>query len=494
MPPTTSLRSITDRDFGYAEAQHLLSRAGFGGTPQQIAQLQAMGIDKAVDYLVDYEDVSVDDLAKPTYDADLIRPPTEEERELIRRAERENNEELRERYRREFLRRRGEDRNQMTQLKDWWLARMIATPRPLEERLVLFWHSHFATNHRTVQDSFLLLKQNVLFRKHANGNFANMVYGIIRDPAMIRFLNNDSNRKRSPNENLARELMELFTLGEGNYTETDIKEGARALTGYTANDNVFQLDEYQHDTDTKEIFGKKASYNGEQFVDAILARPVCSLFVCLKLYKYFVADVSDIVPPYARTVVTSLADTFRDGKYAMKPVLKRLFKSEHFYDAALRGQMVKGPAQHVVGSVRVLGTPTRDISVLSQAMRMMGQDLFDPPSVAGWDGGRGWVNTSTLYVRQNLTVYLLTGKLPYSDGWSREEVDYDPMFLIADLKERSPRTVVTHLLATLIGKPIAAERQQALVDFLDGRDVGITRDSMLALLLLITALPEYQLT
>jgi len=494
MSSTTSLRSISDRDFGYAEAQHLLSRAGFGGTPQQIAQLQAMGIEDAVDYLVDYEKISVSDLAKPVYDADLIRPPTEEERRLIRQAELSKNEELREQYRREFLRRRAEDRQQMTALKDWWLARMIATPRPLEERLVLFWHGHFATNHRTVQDSFLLLKQNTLFRKHANGRFSDMVYGIIRDPAMIRFLNNDSNRRRSPNENLAREIMELFTLGEGNYSEEDIKEGARALTGYTVDDNVFSLDENQHDNTSKEILGKKGTFNGEEFVDVILGRRECAYFISLKLYKYFVADVGDDVPRPARTVVSSLADMLRGDRYSLKPMLKQLFRSEHFYSSDVRGQMVKGPAQLVVGSARVLGTPTRDMNILSQAMRMMGQDLFDPPSVAGWDGGRGWMNTSTLYVRQNLAVYLLTGKLPYGDGWSKDRVDYDPLFMIADLKDRSTNAVVTHLLATLIGKPIAAERRQALVDFVDSRDVGITRDSMLALLLLITALPEYQLT
>ncbi|MCX5661561.1 MAG: DUF1800 domain-containing protein [Planctomycetota bacterium] len=492
MAPSTSLRPIAPKAFGYAQAQHLLARAGFGGTPAQILALQNMGLDKAVDHLVDYQAIDDHDLPEPKADPDIMRPESMEDRLAERNAKREDEAAYREKKRAEFLRRQGLDRLQMRDLAEWWLARMIATPRPLEEKLTLLWHGHFASNHRVVHDSYLLLRQNQMFRKLANGSFADLAYAIVRDPAMIKFLNNDSNVARHPNENLARELMELFTLGVGHYTEQDIKEGARALTGNSFDDNEFRFRAPIHDGGVKTILGQFGPYDGEQFVRVILQNRQCPVWVATKLYKHFVGDIDLKPDASAESVVAQLAEALWGAQYELKPTLKTLFKSQHFYEPAIMGNQIKSPAQIVVGSARVLGAPQRDVRTLHDAMAMMGQRLFDPPSVAGWYGGRGWINTSTLFVRQNLCAYILTGKLPLEDGWSAQKLDFDPMFLIADLPTKSPEAVADHLLATLLGTH-APDRRDDLVRFLKGRSAGITRDVLVGALLLITALPEYQL-
>ncbi len=493
MGVTRSTRPLGPRSFGYDQARHLLNRAGFGGTPRQIVTLQAMGLDKAVDSLVDYHKIDDQTLAPPNYDADIIRPPTRQERQQFERARRENDAAAREAARLRRARSQAADRQQMAGLRQWWLRRMIATPRPLEEKLVLLWHSHFASNHRTVRDSFLMLKQNAMFRRHANDSFAALAMNIVRDPAMIRFLNNDSNNKDHPNENLARELMELFTLGEGNYTENDIKQGARALTGYTARDNDFVFRQNAHDAGAKTILGKRGRFNGDDFVRILLAHRQCAAFVAYKLYRHFVSDMPNGPDPAAKTVIRKLAQQLYARQYQIAPVLKTLFKSEHFYDPAIVGNLIKSPAQLVVGTVRGLQPPDRDAGILDTAMNMMGQRLFDPPSVAGWDGGRSWINTSTLFVRQNLCAYLISGKLPFKDGWSRNDVNYDPGFLVKDLPAPKPAAVTDHLIATLLGDRVAPQRREQLIGFLSDRGGPINRDTLIATLLLITAMPEYQL-
>jgi uncharacterized protein (DUF1800 family) len=246
--PITSLKPLNAQDFDYWKAQHLLNRAGFGGTPAQARALANMGLDAAVDYVVDYEKVDVEPITADQFDKDIMRPANAEQRMEIEQARRSGNEALLEKFRQEREQRQMADRRQIAEMQKWWLKRIIETPRPLEEKMTLFWHGHFATGYRSIEDSYHMFQQNQFFRANATGSFADLVYGIVRDPAMLRYLNNDQSRKEKPNENLARELMELFTLGEGNlYTEADIKEGARALTGNTFEDDrfvfrVFMLD------------------------------------------------------------------------------------------------------------------------------------------------------------------------------------------------------------------------------------------------------------
>ena len=491
----SALAPLNSAAFGYEQARHLLNRAGFGGTPQQVAALQGMGLAAAVDHLVDFDRVPDPHVAPPSVDPDVIRPPNEEEKLQYARARREQDQDTLDKLRAEVLRRQGEDRRMIRDLATWWLATMITTARPLREKLTLLWHSHFATNWRSIHDAYLMYRQNDLFRTHAADSFAALVKGIVRDPAMIRYLNNDQNRKSAPNENLARELMELFTLGEGQYAERDIKEGARALTGYTLDDNDFTFNQRQHDGGGKVIFGVKGDYDGDGFADLILQRPRVGQWVAYKLYRHFVADVAEpaAATPVQKQFIQQLGRQITDDRYDLRPALKAMFRSAHFYDAAVVGQQVKSPAQLVVGSVRMLNTPVRDIRLLTDALDRMGQKLFEPPSVAGWDGGRTWINTSTLFVRQNVCTYLLTGKQPFGGEWDRAMVNYDPTPLVADLPLQTPQAVVDRLLATLIGGAAPTERRDQLVAFMKERGGHVTPDTLIAVLLLITALPEYQL-
>ena len=493
MTAVSSLNPIQPGKFGFLQARHLLNRAGFGGTAQQINALKDRGLYRAVQLLVDYRSAQDEQLPAPEADPDILRPPTRQQRMVLRQARSQNDEAVLSEFRAQRQARMADDRQQMRQLKRWWMARMIATPRPLQEQLTLLWHSHFASNFRTVRDSYLMYQQNRFFRDHAGVSFANLAVGVIHDPAMIRFLDNHNNRRQSPNENLARELMELFTLGEGNYTEKDIKEGARALTGYTFRDNDFWFAKGAHDDGKKKILGETGDFNGDDFVRILLRRKACATFVCYKLYKHFVADLDDVVGPAAEAVILRMARQLRASDYRLGPVLRKLFMSKHFYDPQIIGNKIKSPVQLVVGTIRMLQTPTRDLSLLVDAAGSMGQNLFDPPSVAGWSGGRTWINTSTLFVRQNLSAYLITGKLPAESGWDRGAMDYDPQGLLTDLAERRPEAVIDHLIPTVLGGNIAPQRRAQLIAFLAARENKSQADGLIGLLLLMTSMPEYQL-
>ncbi|MBI1337026.1 MAG: DUF1800 family protein [Phycisphaera sp.] len=491
----TSLQPIPDKEFGYDQARHLLARAGFGGTRAQVNSLVQRGPDAAIKLLVDYRGIDDSALAKADFDPNIIAPYSTEEKIAYAKAKRENDQDAFDRLRAIRLERMAEDHRQMGTIERWWLARMVSTPRPLEEKLTLLWHSHFASNFRTVEDSYLMLKQNELFRTNANGSFADMARGIVHDPAMLKFLNNTQNNKRKPNENLARELMELFTLGVGNYTEQDIKEGARALTGYDADDNDFSFHKHAHDDAQKTILGQTGPFDGDAFVEILLKQDACPRFVAYKLYRHFVADLNDGIRDEHRPVIEQLADLVKQNNYQIAPVLKTLFASRHFYDPDIMGRKIKSPVELVVGTIRTLNTPARDIGLLADALSAMGQKLFDPPSVAGWDTGQYWINTSTLFTRQNTTTYLITGKLPFDDGWNKDRIGFDPTQIIADAPDRSTTTLVRHLMQTLLGSsPTTVERRKSVLDFAQARKDPDSEDALIALLLLITAMPEYQLT
>jgi len=503
-PLPSNLVPIRGEDFGFEEARHLLLRAGFGGTPRQIQTLAEWGPERAVDHLLDVDDIPFDDPSRDTFDPGIMRPPTEAERREYRRARREQDEDTLARLRAMRQGRQRRDRRQMREIQRWWLERMIETPRPLEEKMTLFWHGHFATSYRKIEDSYHMFQQNMLFRSQAIGSFAGLMYGIIRDPAMIAYLDNQRSRKQRPNENLARELMELFGLGEGNYTERDIKEGARALTGYSFEDDAFVFRDRQHDDGVKRILGKRGRLDGAGFVTAILESPACAEFIAAKLYDFFALHLGDGAVSEPRAVsraISLMADDLRRHEYDVKPALRRLFLSRHFYHPGVTASRIKSPAELVVGGVRSLGAPVRDMSVLIQGMELMGQHLFAPPSVAGWATGRAWINTSTLYVRQNMLNYMLTGRMtrafPAGGGSDR----FDPAPLLAPLEEAGPMAVTDHeavidylLRFTLGWSP--DEGRRVLEEFAaqhaaSGRPLG--DEVLTGIVLLITAMPEYQL-
>ncbi len=498
-----ALRPLDPSLFDYWCAEHLLNRAGFGGTPSQVRALANMGLSKAVDSVVDFQTIEAAPVQTDLFDKDIMQPRSRNERLAIQRARKTGDEAALAEARRRRQERQQADRAQIGELRHWWLKRMIETSRPLEEKMTLFWHGHFATGYRAIEDSYHMFMQNQLFRRHAVGNFSLLVHGIIRDPAMLRYLNNDQNRKEKPNENLARELMELFTLGEGNeYTENDIKQGARALTGYTFGDDSFidlSSRRYHrlHDNGLKHILGSIGHFDGDDFVRVILSRPSCSKFICLKLYRFFVNDLPGEPDASVRAVIIDLARLFRKSKYQLKPVLRTLFSSEHFFEPANTASLIKSPIQLIVQAIRSLQTPTRNIGVLLRSTDRMGQSLFLPPSVKGWEGGRSWINTSTLFVRQNLLFYLLTGRRPDHRGWQTHGEPFDAVHLIDHL--RAPdggvdtREAVTYLLWFNFGREPDAARVDTLVKAVRNRGDRLDNDALIHLLALITASPEYQL-
>lgn len=498
------LRPLHARAFGFDEARHLLARAGFGGTPEQVRAIADLGLDDAVDYLVDWDEVPDPVVEADAFDRDIRRPPTEEERRLARQARRDDDRIVLDQLQQQRQERDREDRRQFEELRKWWLGRMLETGRPLQERLTLFWHGHFVSGYREVRDSWMLFRQNQFLRSNAAGNFADLAHGIVRDPAMLKYLNNDRNLRRSPNENLARELMELFMLGEGRgYGERDIKEAARALTGNTVADDEFRFAPQVHDGGSKTILGRTGPFDGAALVDLLLAQRACSEFIALKLYRHFVNDLPgglEAAPPESRAAIAEMAALLRRHRYEIRPVLGRLFRSRHFHDPANAGGVVKSPVELIVGSIRTLGLPVRPLSVLLSAADMMGQSLFQPPTVEGWPGGRTWINTSTLFVRQNLLVYLVTGRSPAGLSIAADDARFDPMPLFESLADtggladpESVRDASTRLLRFCLGSEPHPTRRAAMDGLL--ADVGrrLDRDRATALLCLVTAMPEYQL-
>lgn len=390
------LQSITNGEWNRARARHLLNRAGFGAPYSAIGELEKMTPAEAVSLMVDYE-------RQP---ADHRRPDFLSDRsELTGRymAMRSKEGEDRAMMRQELFRMQ---RGEMARLQNWWVDRMINTQRPLEEKLTLFWHSHFATSAQDVKLPEPNYQLNQIFRENASGNFRTMVFEVGKSEAMLKYLNNRQNRKNHPNENWARELMELFTLGIGNYTEQDVKEAARAFTGYTERQGEFVFVSRQHDYGEKTFLGKTGNFDGKDIVDIIFEQPECARFISRKLWEYFVYDnPSD-------ELVEGLAKILRDNDYEMKPLLRTLFSSQEFYSEQAMAGQVKSPAQYVVMLQDHLKFERMQGPLVVLGMRVMGQTLFYPPNVKGWDGNRGWITTNTLLARYNIPGYLLTGNRP----------------------------------------------------------------------------------
>ncbi len=492
------LQPLPEKAFDYDAAVHLLNRAGFGGTPAQARGLADMGLHKAVDQLVKYESIAYESVTADLFDSDIMSPPTEEQRVSSQKARQSNDEEALAALQRERQRKQGLDRKQIAELQMWWIKRMIETPRPLEEKMTLFFHGHFTTGYRTIEDSFHMFQQNQLFRKFATGNFAQLAGRIIRDPAMLKYLDNDDNRKSNPNENLARELMELFTLGEGRgYTEADIKAGALALTGYTFQDDTFYFNKNNHDSSTKKILGKSGPFDGDGFLDVILARNECAEFIASKLFRFFINDSPRDFTKEQMAFILAMAKILRSSKYELKPVLDAVFSSAYFYSAANRGAIIKSPIQLTVQAVRSLRIPVRELSSLASATDLMGQNVFFPPNVKGWDGGRSWINTSTLFIRQNVLVYLLTGRKPDMYEWQAIDIPFDATHLLEHLRQPDGSvdmaSGIEYLMRFTLGQSPAPLRLQEVMAFAKSRGERLDNNRIIAVLLLTTAMPEYQL-
>ena len=405
------LSPITEVDWDSDKAGHLLERAGFGGTPAEVAHLAQLTPAAAVDWLVDYELVTNDHLsgfdASPIWDPGM--DPFPKSRAEAVRIARERGEAMGVKVLPEGASRRlqpvvnkfffGLRANaiETQRLTLWWGERMLTTRRPLEEKLTLFWHGHFATGNTKVRDTRMMERQNEMLRAHASGSFRDLVVGILKDLAMLVYLDNGETLKDHPNENFGRELFELFTMGVGNYTELDIREASRAFTGWTNDVLDFRFDAAQHDFGQKSFLGRTGTFNGEDVIDIILEHPATAEFIAGKVYRYFVReDVTDATH-------AALGAAFRDGGYELKPLLKQIFLSRDFYSPLSYATQVKSPVHLVVSTYRKLGlTELPTVPDFGRLTGGLGQTLFNPPNVAGWAGGRTWITPASLLQRGNL--------------------------------------------------------------------------------------------
>jgi uncharacterized protein (DUF1800 family) len=291
--------------------------------------------------------------------------------------------------------------NNGQQASAWWLMRMLYTPHPLREKMTLFWHNHFATSNGKVNNAGYMLGQYELMRRHALGSIRVLLQEISRDPAMMVWLDTNVSKKGTPNENYARELMELFSLGIGHYTEADIREAARAFTGWEIRDGKAVFQAKQHDDEAKTVLGRKGNWKGEDVVNLCLDQPAAAPFLAGKLYRFFISETESPAPE----MLEPLADQLHKSAYDVSGVVRTILRSNLFFSAAAYRRRVKSPVDYALNIVRPLegriGT-----AALSTALEGLGQHLFYPPSVKGWDGGQGWLNGQTLLFRQNLALAL----------------------------------------------------------------------------------------
>ena len=405
---TGDLTPIGKKDWNTARAAHLLERAGFGGTPDEIAQFAAMTPEAAVRRLVYHKDIANDlpafdhsgvhdaglepfpasrpaatDLAKETGQSMGIKVKPAGNRRLQPVANK-------------FFYWLRASRLETNRVAYWWAERMLATRRPLEEKMALFWHGHFATSEEKVRDYRKMLKQNELFRAQGTGNFRDLLIGVAQDPAMLAFLDAGVNVKGAPNENFAREIMEMFSMGVGNYSETDIREAARAFTGWNFVDLNFVVVPEKHDDTIKTVLGKRGGFDGVDVINVILAQPVTSEYVSSRIYRYFVRQE---LSPQLRA---QLSARLRKSNYEIAPLLETMFLSRDFYSPASMATHIKSPVELVISTYKKMGlTEVPGVPDFNDVTEALGQKLLYPPTVAGWANGKSWITPGLLLARGN---------------------------------------------------------------------------------------------
>ena len=370
--------------------QHLYLRAGFGASITDIQSFMNESIENNVSNLF-RDSISYTEL---NTGSELFTP-----RKLKQMAENEmkSNEEMTKKEMRKTI--LEQSRDDILKLNMNWIDKIKTDKAQLREKMTLFWHGHFASS------SFIALfnrNQNNLFRKYALGNFCDMLKAVSKDAEMLQFLNNQQNRKASPNENFAREVMELFTLGRGNYTEEDIKNSAKAFTGWQFDeDGNYVFRKGQHDESNKTFFGKSGNFNGDDILDMILEKKQTAIFIVTKIYKYFVND------SISTDIVNNLANDFYDSGYDIGKLMKTIFTSDWFYDEENIGAHIKSPIEHLLFLMRVFNIDFVNEKPLFAIQKILGQILLYPPNVAGWAGGRNWIDTSSLIFRMKLGETLI---------------------------------------------------------------------------------------
>ncbi|HEY4417423.1 MAG TPA: DUF1800 domain-containing protein [Verrucomicrobiae bacterium] len=495
------LKALDKDKWNYQMAAHLLNRAGFGGPPAQIQKLADLGMDGAAASLLDYEKIP-----DPTVNPDWAHPNPDEVkqyRDAIKNAATPED-------RRKAQQAENKVRQERFQtLRGWWLQRMANGPRPFQEKMVLFWHGHFATSAEKVQNPYYMWRQNELFRRLAVANWELILLETGKDPAMLVWLDQAQSRKEHPNENYAREVMELFSLGEGHYTEHDITEGARALTGWSldAEAQQFIYRPRIHDDTQKTYLGRTGDLDGDDVIATIVAQPQAARFITAKLWNYFAGSMPD------EALNEALAANFRANGNNLKPFLNTMFRCEEFYSSDVVRNQVKSPVQWLIGSVRMLECSLPPTLVSWGMLRQLGQDIFAPPNVKGWDGGVTWITTNTLLTRYNDAQSLVEGTLPplkasdfskkagLAKGGTKVEKAYQRLHMggvdlnkILLPEERTDKNaIVAALQQRLFQTTLSLNQQQTLQEFLDSK-TKMNDGDIIQTIRLMMSTPEYQVT
>jgi uncharacterized protein (DUF1800 family) len=362
-------------------ARHLLNRTGFAASEAEIQTFSELTREQAAGRILNGA-LTVALTPPPRWIDEPIIPPyrlrdmSHEEREVERKLNIERAFELRE----------------------WWYREMLDTPSPLTEKMTLFWHNHFATSQQKVRFTPLMYRQNIALRRNALGNFGTLLHEIACDPAMVIYLDSAQNRREQPNENFAREVMELFTLGEGNYTERDIKEVARAFTGWSLDRDTgqFFFRRGMHDFGQKAVLGRTGDFDGNAVLDILLAHPQTAEFVSRKLWKEFISPTPD------EEELHRFARIFRNSRYDIKTLMRAMLTSDVFYAVENRATLVKSPVELVVGTLKQFEIEAPNLRPFVIAGALLGQNVFAPPNVKGWPGGEAWINSATLLGRKQI--------------------------------------------------------------------------------------------
>lgn len=367
-------------------------------------------------------------------------------------------------------------------LPAWWLYVMLTTPHPLLEKMTLLWHGHFATSAAKVEDPRLMLRQNELLRTHALGRFGPLLAAMAKDPAMLIWLDSTTNRRSHPNENFAREVMELFSLGLGNYTEDDIKQAARAFTGWELRHGKFRVNDYQHDPGVKRVLGQQGRWNGDDVIRILLEHSATGQFLSYKVFKYLVHDETE--PPAA--LLEPLARGLREHDYDLAWLTRTVLCSNIFYSPHALRRKFKAPVEFALGLVHALEGTTNTIALVDH-LEKLGQAVFYPPNVKGWDGGADWINSSTLLARANLAWALVGPR----DGSFSGKIRLDQLDALAELSQ--PAEIARRLLDLLLAAPLPDAVVVQLTALAAQAGKRQTSESLARLVHAIATLPEFHL-
>jgi uncharacterized protein (DUF1800 family) len=420
------LSPIGRAEWNYDRAAHLLAHAGFGGTPEEIQKLADAGPEQAVHSLVHYESIP-NPRMQPFVESGLWDPglngfpesrPEATDRAIKSgssmgvAAKPSGNRPVQPVSDRFFYWLRA-TMLETRRLGYWWANRMLQTTHPLEEKMALMWHGHFATHENKVRDYRKMMQQIDLFETQATGNIRELTVKIAQNPAMLYFLDAQYNVKGAANENFAREVMELFTMGVGNYSEKDVREGARAFTGWYFDNLAFKVDAAKHDDAPKTFLGRTGNFDGVDAINIIFEQPVTAEYLAGKIYRFLVRE--DLSPDLRQ----KLGAVLRDNHYELKPLLAVICSSRDFYSAASYGAHIKGPVEHLVAMMKHLGAEDLPgVPDFNQSTIAMGQHLLNPPSVAGWAGGKAWIAPGLLIARGNVARDVLVPDITGFRDWN----------------------------------------------------------------------------